>query len=85
MEVRYYAVKDVVVGSFMNPVAMANDEAAVRSLKLVANDPQSFKENKEDIQLWYLFTLDSITGYVKDNQPALIGNLVDFIKVNKED
>lgn len=80
MKNKFYAVKDVVVGSFMQPVAMANDEAAKRSLRLAANDPQAFKENKEDIQLWYLFELDSETGLVEKNQPYLIGNLIDFIE-----
>lgn len=84
MLVRYYAVKDVVVGSFMNPVAMANDETALRSLKIAANDPNAFKENKEDIQLWYLFSLESTTGLVEDNVPALIGNLVEFVRYDKE-
>lgn len=80
MKIRYYSVKDVVVGSFMNPVPMANDETAVRSLKLAANDPQAFKENKNDIQLWYLFSCDNQTGEVTDNQPYLIGNLVEYIE-----
>lgn len=79
MKNKFYAVKDVVVGSFMNPVAMPNDEAAKRSLKIAANSPEAFKENKEDIQLWYLFTLDSETGLVDDNKPYLIGNLIDFV------
>ena len=80
MIIRYYAVKDVVVGAFMNPVPMANDETAVRSLKLAANDPQAFKENKSDIQLWYLFSCDNETGIVSDNKPYLIGNLVEYIE-----
>lgn len=84
MLVKYYAVKDVVVGSFMNPVPMVNDETALRSLKLAANDPQAFKENKEDIQLWYLYSCDSSTGLVEDNKPRLIGNLIDFIEIKKE-
>lgn len=83
MIVKYYAVKDVVVGSFMNPVPMANDEAALRSLKIAANDPQAFQENKNDIQLWYLFSCDSETGLVTDNKPYLIGNLVEFIEIRK--
>lgn len=80
MKIRYYAVKDVVVGSFMNPVPMANDEVAVRSLRLAANDPQAFKENKNDIQLWFLFECDSETGIVSKNNPYLIGNLVEYIE-----
>lgn len=84
MNVKYYAVKDVVVGSFMNPIPMANDEAAKRSLKLAANDPQAFKENKDDIQLWYLMTVDSETGLVTDNKPYLIGNLIEFIETKVE-
>lgn len=84
MLLRYYAVKDVVVGSFMSPVPMANDETAVRSLKLAANDPNAFKENKNDIQLWYLFSMSTETGIVEDNQPYLIGNLVDFVEIRKE-
>ena len=81
MLVKYYAVKDVVVGSFMNPIPMANDETALRSLKLAANDPAAFKENKEDIQLWYLFSIESTTGFVEDNKPYLIGNLIEFVNV----
>lgn len=84
MEVKYYSVKDVVVGSFMNPIPMPNDEAALRSLKLAANDPAAFKENKDDIQLWYLFSCDSSTGLVSQNEPRLIGNLVDFVEIKKE-
>ena len=84
MLIKYYAVKDVVVGSFMNPVPMANDEAAKRSLKLAANDPNAFKENKNDIQLWYLFSMNSETGLVEDNNPYLIGNLIDFIELRGE-
>lgn len=80
MKIRYYAVKDVVVGAFMSPVPMANDETAVRSLKLAANDPQAFKENKNDIQLWYLFSCDNETGECSDNKPYLIGNLVEYIE-----
>ena len=84
MLIKYYAVKDVVVGSFMNPVPMANDEASKRSLKLAANDPNAFKENKNDIQLWYLFSMNSETGLVEDNNPYLIGNLIDFIELRGE-
>lgn len=83
MLIRYYAVRDVLAGSFMNPVGMANDEVAKRSLSIAANDPQAFKENKNDIQLWYQFTLDTDTGIVSNNEPYCIGNLVDFIKIEK--
>ena len=83
MKNRFYAVKDVIVGSFMNPVAMPNDEAAKRSLKIAANDANAFKENKEDIQLWYVFTLDSETGLVEENKPYLIGNLIDFVSTGE--
>ena len=85
MKLKFYAVKDVVVGSFMNPIAMPNDEAAKRSLKMAANDPSAFKENKGDIQLWYLFSFDTEIGIVEENVPYLIGNLVDFIEYKKEE
>lgn len=82
---RFYAVKDVLVGAFMEPRAIVNDEVAVRSLKIVANDPNSFKENKNDIQLWYLYSFDVRTGLIIENVPYLIGNLVDFIEVKKDE
>lgn len=78
---KLYAVKDVLVGSFMQPVAMQNDEVAVRSLKIAANDPNAFKENKKDIQLWYLADYNPETGVITNNEPYCIGNLVDFIEV----
>lgn len=85
MLVRYYAVKDVVAGSFMNPVPMANDSTAKRSLKLAANDPKAFEGQKEDIQLWYLFSCDSETGLIQENKPYLIGNLIEYVEIKKED
>ena len=80
MLIKYYAVKDVLAGNFMNPVAMQNDEVAIRSLRIAANDPNAFKENKNDIQLWYLFSLDSETGDVSENKPYCVGNLIEFVE-----
>lgn len=79
MIMKCYAVKDVLAGNFMNPVPMSNDEVAIRSLKIAANDPNAFKENKEDIQLWYLYSLDTETGIVSDNVPRCLGNLIDYV------
>jgi len=84
MLVRNYCVRDVLAGNFMNPVAMSNDEVAIRSLRIAANDPNAFKENKNDIQLWYVFTIDTETGIVSENQPYCLGNLVDFVKKEVE-
>lgn len=78
---RFYAIKDVLVGSFMEPRAIVNDEVAVRSLKLAANDENSFKENKQDIQLWYLYSVNMQTGFIEENVPYLIGNLIDYVEV----
>lgn len=79
MKVKLYAVKDVLVGEFMNPVPMANDEVARRSLRIAANEPSAFKDNKQDIQLWYLGEFDNETGEFKENKPHLVGKLIDFI------
>lgn len=79
MKQRYYSIKDIVVGSYMGPVAMPNDNTAERALKIEANNPESFKGNKEDIELWYLFTMDSDTGKVVDNEPYLIGRLINYV------
>lgn len=83
--VRFYAVKDVLVGAFMQPNPMANDEVAQRSLRIAANNSDNFKDNKEDIQLWYLFSLDVKTGLIVENVPYLIGNLIDFVEVKKDE
>ena len=77
---KVYAVKDVLVGAFMQPVCMPNDEVALRSLKIAANDPNAFKENKKDIQLWYLYEFDEKTGIVSKNEPECLGNLIDFVE-----
>lgn len=85
MLLKLYAVKDVLVGSFMNPIPMQNDEVAVRSLRIVANDPNSFKENKKDIQLWCLMSYDNETGLVVENNPYCVGNLIDYVEVKVND
>lgn len=85
MKNRFYAIKDVLVGSFMEPRAMANDNVAKRALAIAAKDENAFKENKKDIQLWYLFTLDTDTGLIVENSPALVGNLYDYVEVEPDD
>lgn len=81
MVMKAYAVRDVLVGAYMQPVLMQNDEVALRSLKIAANDPNAFKENRADIQLWYLYSLDTETGLVTDNNPYCLGNLLDYVEV----
>lgn len=84
MVVRYYSVKDILAGSFMNPVAMPNDNVAKRSLAISGKDVNNgqFKDNWRDIQLWYLFSLDTDTGLIIENIPYLIGNLAEYVEVD---
>lgn len=82
MILRFYAVKDVLAGSFMTPNPMVNDNVAKRSLAMAAKDPSAFKENWRDIQLWYLYSLDTDTGVITENIPYLVGNLADYKEVD---
>lgn len=82
---RFYAVKDVLVGSFMVPTIMPNDNVAKRSLAQAAKEPGQFKDNWKDIQLWYLYSLDTDTGLIIENLPYLIGNLADYVEVGPDE
>lgn len=86
MKQRYYQVRDIVAGSYIgSPVPMPNDETAKRALRIEAQNPEAFKGQREDIELWYLFTLDTDSGKVIDNTPDMIGRLVDYVgKVEDE-
>ena len=84
MKLRFYAVKDVLVGSFQNPQPLNNDEVAKRSLSIISHEKDKYyKENWKDIELHYLFTLDTDTGLIVENSPYCVGRLVDY--VNKID
>lgn len=84
MILRFYAVKDVLVGAFQNPQPLNNDEVAKRSLSIIAHEKDKYyKENWQDIELHYLFSLDTESGEVVANNPYCVGRLADYVnKIN---
>lgn len=82
-EIRYYAIKDIVVGSFMNVYPLHNDEEAKRAVRESVrsnNGVNDLTARATDLQFWYLFTLNIDTGLIVDNEPHIIANVYDFVK-----
>ena len=82
---KLYVIKDVVAGRMaINPPVisiMNNDSEARRSLKVIAAGKNQFTEIAQDIQLWCLGVFDNETGFITENKPYLIGNLIDYLNV----
>lgn len=75
-----YAVKDVVVGKYQNPILMHNDNEAIRSLKEAGLKTDGMiYQHAEDIQLWHLGTYYPDTGEIISNV-YIIGNVIDYVK-----
>ena len=82
MKLRFYAIKDNVVGAFMNPVPLHNDEECRRAMREAMQGKDSELQNRAaDLSMFYLYTLDYESGIIENNVPSFIGNLIDYKKV----
>ncbi|UPW36501.1 nonstructural protein [Peromfec virus RodF8_36] len=73
MKLNIYAIKDTIVGSFMNPFYLQNDEQAKRSFKLATNDEKSdYSKIKKDLQLFKIGTFDDESGIIENEITFLI-------------
>lgn len=68
MKLKIYAIKDTVVGSYMNPFYLHNNNEAKRAFKNAIKDERS-EANKtyKDLQLYCLGTYNNETGQIESN------------------
>ena len=66
MKMNIYAIKDSVVGAFMQPFYLVNDEAAKRSFRQAMKDESSqYSKIAGDLQLFRLGEFDDESGEIK--------------------
>lgn len=79
MVLKFYAIKDNVVGAYMNPVALHNDAECIRAVKEAMQAEKGEIYNRaSDLSMYYLYSLDFESGLIVDNTPAFICNLIDY-------
>lgn len=66
---KLYVIKDVIVGKFMNPFLMNNDEEAKRAFSQAVNSNQNTTVvvNYKDMQLFGLGDYSEDTGFINSN------------------
>ena len=66
MILKIYAIKDTVVGAYMQPFYLHNNNEAKRAFANAVNDEKS-EANKtyKDLQLWCLGTYNNETGLIE--------------------
>lgn len=73
MELKIYAIRDMVVNEFKNLFELRNDEEAIRSFKMECQNADKRVVPINDYQLFKLGTRDTITGEIKSEINFLIG------------
>ena len=77
MESRYYSVYDKKARSYGQIFASPNDESAKREYLVALQDNRSMLNKfPDDFELHYLFTINSESGKVIDNQVVFVCNAV---------
>lgn len=63
---KLYAIKDTIIGKFMNPFLMHNDNEATRAFKIAINSNQntSIVMNYQDMNLYKLGEYNDETGEI---------------------
>lgn len=84
MKLRFYAIKDNVVGAFLNPIPLHNDAECIRAVKESVQKPGEFTSRAADLSMYYLFTLDYESGLIVDNNVSFICNVIDYVKENND-
>ena len=70
---KIYALRDIKVGSFMEPFCQANRACAIRTFTNAMKDERSqFRGFKEDIELYELGEYDDKTGTIKPTTPDFV-------------
>lgn len=69
MTYNIYTVHDKVMGSYMAPFIMINEEAAKREFKIMCTRKP---EIAEDLTLWKLGTFEDETGTIVGKMPEMI-------------
>ena len=71
---KLYAIKDTKVG-FMPPFIQVNDGVAVREFKNIVNDKSGVVAvNYQDMELYYLGSINLENGEISDTTPKFIIN-----------
>ena len=79
MKVRFYAVRDNVVGCYGQPIPLHNDAEAIRAVKESIEGAKDLSR-AGDLSMYYLYSLDNESGIIVDNKPEFICNVIDFVK-----
>lgn len=82
MILKIYAVKDVVVGNFMLPFYLHNDNEAKRSFNLAINSEAQIAQNWKDLQLFSLGEWNDETGEIT-TKVEFLANGAEYKKENK--
>jgi hypothetical protein len=82
MKLKIYAVKDVIIGSMMNPFYMHNDQQAIRSFEQAMKSESEIAKNAKDLQLFKLGEFDDETGEIVSQVEYLVKGQ-DFVEEGK--
>lgn len=82
MKLKLYATKDQVAGYYMGPVALHNDQEALRTIKYTC---ENWNDVYKDYQLYYLGEYDLETGRIYANKETqFVCNFIEFKPKKKE-
>lgn len=82
---KIFCLKDNVIGKFMNPYLMHNEEQAKRELKIAVNYPDNkdLKNKAGDIQLYKLGEFNDNTGEIK-SEVEYIETAINLVERSQE-
>lgn len=83
MQLKNYGVYDSVSGEYVRTFTASNDEEAKRAAEYVVRELDFDDIAGKDRSIHYLFTLDTSSGVIVDNQVHIICNLSTFIEERK--
>lgn len=85
MILNVYAIKDTVVGAFLNPFLQHNDAQCIRTAKEALNTPgpNELNKNAKDKQLYKLGQFNDVTGEIESKIEFLV-NIIDLKEVRED-
>lgn len=85
MELKVFSLRDTKGGVYHQPFYQRSHGEAERSIKQLANDPQSMvSKYPEDYDLYYLGTYDDQTGVIKpEDSPQHVLKAVQLVNTNQ--
>lgn len=72
MIVRYYGIKDTIQKEYVRTITSQNDAVAERAVQYIVRDPNFDRIAGKDYVLDYIYSFDSVTGEILDNNLRLI-------------